>query len=462
MIEDRRFERFIVGAIVINAITLGIETSSTAKQQVGGLLHLIDQALLAIFVVEIIAKMAVYGRQFWRDPWSLFDLAVISITVMPASDNLSILRSLRILRAMRLVSAIPSLRRVVSSLLSAVPSMGSIILLLLLINYVFSVMTTKLFGQEFEKYFGTLGESFFTFFQIMTLEGWANEVVRPVMEKHPWAWLLFVPYIVLTSFMVLNLFIGIVVDAMQQQNTQTRQAVIEVTETDYNKLMAEIGTLRAELRLMKGGEHLRPWGLDLRSRILAPPCCGTRCVHAATRVRHDRSTFLLKRKRRMSMSLATFRNRMVVSALAGLMGQKSSSRKQSARFEAHDGERGRDAETPSQIPAKGWKDIAWRVYEGMQQDRVLLIAAGVTFYSLLAAFPAMAAGVALYGLIADPHTISQQFALLAGIVPDGALQVLGDQVNRLLEQSTKTLGFALVAGLAVSLWGANAATKAIF
>jgi membrane protein len=144
------------------------------------------------------------------------------------------------------------------------------------------------------------------------------------------------------------------------------------------------------------------------------------------------------------------------------MGQKSSSRKQSARFEAHDGERGRDAETPSQIPAKGWKDIAWRVYEGMQQDRVLLIAAGVTFYSLLAAFPAMAAGVALYGLIADPHTISQQFALLAGIVPDGALQVLGDQVNRLLEQSTKTLGFALVAGLAVSLWGANAATKAIF
>ena len=260
VIEDRRFERFIVGAIVINAVTLGIETSSTAMQRAGGLLHLIDHALLAIFVAEIIAKMAVYGRQFWRDPWSLFDLAVISITVMPASDNLSILRSLRILRAMRLISAIPSLRRVVSSLLAAVPSMGSIILLLLLINYVFSVMTTKLFGQEFEKYFGTLGESFFTFFQIMTLEGWANEVVRPVMEKHPWAWLLFVPYIILTSFMVLNLFIGIVVDAMQQQNTQTRQAVIEVTETDYNKLMAEIGTLRAELRLMKGGEHLPALG----------------------------------------------------------------------------------------------------------------------------------------------------------------------------------------------------------
>ncbi|MFM9848688.1 MAG: ion transporter [Hyphomicrobiaceae bacterium] len=256
ILEDRRFERFIVGAIVVNAITLGIETSASAMQRAGGLLHLIDHVLLAIFVTEIVAKMIVYGRQFWRDPWSVFDLAVISITILPATDNLSILRSLRILRAMRLISAIPSLRRVVSSLLSAVPSMGSIILLLLLINYVFSVMTTKLFGADFEKYFGTLGESFFTFFQIMTLEGWANEVVRPVMEKHPWAWLLFVPYIILTSFMVLNLFIGIVVDAMQQQNVQTREAVIEVTETDYAKLMSELGILRAELRMMKGGEHL--------------------------------------------------------------------------------------------------------------------------------------------------------------------------------------------------------------
>lgn len=139
------------------------------------------------------------------------------------------------------------------------------------------------------------------------------------------------------------------------------------------------------------------------------------------------------------MTLATFKNRMVLSVLAGLTGQKSHPRNHNARPKQYHGERGRDAETPSQIPAKGWKDIGWRVYDGMQQDRVLLIAAGVTFYSLLAAFPAMAAGVALYGLIADPHTISQQFALLAGIVPDGALQVLGDQVNRLLEKARKLL-----------------------
>ena len=258
ILEDKRFERIIIGAIVVNGITLGLETSSTVMARAGTLLHVIDNLLLAVFVTEIAAKMVVYRSQFWRDPWSVFDLAVISITVLPATDNLSILRALRILRAMRLISAIPSLRRVVTSLLSAIPSMGSIIMLLLLINYIFSVMSTKLFGADFEKYFGTLGESFFTFFQIMTLEGWANEVVRPVMEKHPWAWLLFVPYIVLTSFMVLNLFIGIVVDAMQQQNLKTRDAVIEVTESEYSRLMTELGAIRAELRLVKGAEQLPP------------------------------------------------------------------------------------------------------------------------------------------------------------------------------------------------------------
>ena len=258
VLEDRRFEHFIMAAIVLNAITLGFETSTTVMARAGATLHAIDNVLLTIFIIELAAKMIVHGRQFWRDPWSVFDLSVISITMLPATGNLSILRALRIMRALCLISAIPSLRRVVASLLSAIPSMGSIILLLLLINYVFSVMSTKLFGAEFEKYFGTLGDSFFTFFQIMTLEGWANEVVRPVMEKHPWAWLLFVPYIILTSFMVLNLFIGIVVDAMQQQNLSTRKAVIEVTETEFGQLMQEIGALRSELRLIKGAEQLPP------------------------------------------------------------------------------------------------------------------------------------------------------------------------------------------------------------
>jgi membrane protein len=124
-------------------------------------------------------------------------------------------------------------------------------------------------------------------------------------------------------------------------------------------------------------------------------------------------------------------------------------------------DRGRDAETPAQIPAKGWKDIAWRVYEGIQNDRVLLVAAGVTFYALLALFPATAALVSLYGLFADPSTINEHLRLVSGFLPDGALEVIGDQVKRIASQKA-TLGITFIGTLALALWGANAGTKAIF
>jgi membrane protein len=124
--------------------------------------------------------------------------------------------------------------------------------------------------------------------------------------------------------------------------------------------------------------------------------------------------------------------------------------------------RGREAETPAEIPAKGWKDIAWRVYEGFQNDRVLLVAAGVTFYALLALFPATAAIVSLYGLFADAATINEHLRLVSGFLPEGALEVIGDQVKRIASQGQATLGFAFLGTLALSLWGANAGTKAIF
>lgn len=250
LVTDPRFERLIIGIIVLNAVTLGLETSKTMMANYGPILHLIDQILLAVFVIELIARMYAFRGAFWRDPWSLFDTAVVAIALVPASGDWSILRALRIVRALRLITAVPSIRRVVASLLAAIPSMGSIVALLLLINYVFAVMATKLFGADFADKFGTLGASFFTFFQIMTLEGWSGEIVRPVMEKHPWAWVFFVPYIILATFMVLNLFIGIIVDAIQNQNIIDK---IEATpQTPGEKAMlAELQLLRGEVEGMR-------------------------------------------------------------------------------------------------------------------------------------------------------------------------------------------------------------------
>ncbi len=150
------FERIIIGVIVLNAVTLGLDTSPSVVAAIGPLLSFLDTAMVTIFVCEIVARMIVFKSAFWRDPWSLFDFAVVAVTLMPATGNLSVLRALRILRALRLVSAVPSVRRVVSSLLAAIPGMGAIVLLLLLINYVFAVLTTKLYGADFPELFGTI------------------------------------------------------------------------------------------------------------------------------------------------------------------------------------------------------------------------------------------------------------------------------------------------------------------
>lgn len=242
------FEKFILGVIVLNAITLGLETSKTAMAHVGGLLEFLDHVMLTIFVVELLLKMYAFGARFWRDPWCIFDFLIVAVTLMPATGNLSVFRALRILRAARLISAVPSVKRVVISLLTAIPSMGAVIFLLMLINYIFAVMITKMFGEAFPEMFGSLGASFYTLFQIMTLEGWSGDVVRPVMKKFPWAWAVFVPYIVLVTFAVLNLFIGIIVDAMQSSAKAEAERVIEVTESEYHMLLAEVRALREDVK----------------------------------------------------------------------------------------------------------------------------------------------------------------------------------------------------------------------
>jgi len=217
VVNDPRTERVIMSLIVVNAVILGLETSKTIMASYGWLLEILDHIILAVFVVEIAARVIVHRVAFFRDPWSVFDFIVIGIALVPATETFSVLRSLRVLRVLRLITGVPTLRRVVAGLLAALPGMGSIVFLIGLIYYVFAIMATKLFGEDNPNLFGTLGDSLFTLFTVMTLEGWTNDVARPVMQNHPYAWVFFVVYIVITTFMVLNLFIGVVVNAMQEE-----------------------------------------------------------------------------------------------------------------------------------------------------------------------------------------------------------------------------------------------------
>jgi voltage-gated sodium channel len=256
LLRDPRTERVILALIIVNAITLGLETSPSVMARHGALLHAIDRAILAIFVVELVARIATFRWIFFRDPWSVFDFFVIGIALVPATGALSILRALRVLRVLRLVTAVPSLKRVVGGLVRALPGMGSILLLLLLIFYVFSVMAAKLFGGTHPELFGNLGNAAYTLFQVMTFDDWSAAVVKPLMEEHPYAAFFFVVFILLSTFMVLNLFIGVVVSALDEETAADAPKLTHPAGTD-ERLLAELQALRAEIADLREARRQR-------------------------------------------------------------------------------------------------------------------------------------------------------------------------------------------------------------
>lgn len=213
LVESRGFQSSVVVLILINAVTLGLETSDIVMQHAGFWISGLDQLILAVFTVEVLLKLYVYRLRFWRDAWNVFDFLVVGIALVPASGPFSVLRVLRLLRLVRML---PALRNIVESLLHAVPGIVSIFGLLLLVFYVFAIIATGLFGETHPQWFGSLGASLYTLFQVMTLESWSMGIARPVIETHTWAWAFFVPFILVSSFTVLNLFIAVIVDAMQR------------------------------------------------------------------------------------------------------------------------------------------------------------------------------------------------------------------------------------------------------
>lgn len=255
IIADPRTERAVMALIVLNAVTLGIETSRTAQAHFGPLLDVVDRAVIAMFVVELTARIAVQRLAFFRDGWNIFDFIVVGVALAPETQAFSVLRALRVLRLFRLITAVPTLQRVVGGLIAALPGMGSILLLIALIYYVCAVMAVNLYGKEFPELFGSLGASLFTLFTIMTLEGWVDGVVRPIMATHPYAWLFFIPFIVGTAFMVLNLFIGIIVNAMQEEYAKAeaaeRAAEREMIQEEAAPLAREIKELKAEIAALR-------------------------------------------------------------------------------------------------------------------------------------------------------------------------------------------------------------------
>lgn len=246
-IEHGTVQRVLLALILINAVILGMETMPGVMAAIGSYLLTLDKAILAVFVVEIAIRLFVHRLAFFKDGWSVFDFIVVGIALVPASGPFAVLRALRVLRVLRVLTFVPSMRKIVGALIQSLNGMLSIAMVLALIYYVAAVMATKLFGDAFPDWFGSLGASLYTLFQIMTLESWSMGIARPVMEQFPYAWAFFVPFILIATFTMLNLFIAVIVNAVQSMHDEEHKAEHDADVATQQQLLSQMQQLQQEL-----------------------------------------------------------------------------------------------------------------------------------------------------------------------------------------------------------------------
>ncbi len=256
LVDHTITQRFIVFVLLLNAITLGLDTAPGVMSEYGELIDTINSVIPVIFVIEVGTRLLARGRGFFKESWNVFDIIIISISFLPSGSAFSALRALRILRVLHVISLVPRMRHVVAAMIRSLPQIGSILALLIIISYISAVIVTHLYGVDYPELFGSIGRSMLTLFQLMTLEGWAAEVVRPVMETHPYSVFLFIPYMLMTAFAILNLFTAVLVDSMQilQQNytyERSEQQTAHVVSAELVDVKADLAELTQEIKRLR-------------------------------------------------------------------------------------------------------------------------------------------------------------------------------------------------------------------
>ncbi|WP_422122411.1 ion transporter [Planococcus sp. X10-3] len=253
IIEGRRVTNFITILIVINAILVGLETYPEFAEQYRSWLLAMDIIVLGLFTVEILIKLILYRASFFKNGWNNFDfIIVVGSLILYTSPYISVLRIFRVLRVLRTITTIPSLRRVVAALFMAIPTITSVILLMSIIFYVYAVIGTFFYASVEPEFFGNLGLSFITLFQVFTLESWASGVFRPIFEVVPWSWLYFISFIVISTFLMINLIVGEIVNNAQkiseEIDAETAGIIDELSEID--ELKNEVAELKSMVQTL--------------------------------------------------------------------------------------------------------------------------------------------------------------------------------------------------------------------
>jgi len=247
-IEQKFIQRFILFVIIFNSVILGLMTDNRIMESAGNCLNILCDICVWIFTVELIIKLGAYKKKFFSDGWNIFDFIIVLISWIPTGGVFSsfrVFRILRTLRALRLITQLEKLRVIVQAIIDSIPNVGWASLLLLLIFYIFAIMGTTLFAHDFNDWFGTLGKSMYTLFQIMTLESWSMGIARPVIAKFPGAWIYFVSFILVSSFIVMNVIVGVVVNAISEISQDVKK------EKEKASLIQQQSSLEIELYNLK-------------------------------------------------------------------------------------------------------------------------------------------------------------------------------------------------------------------
>ena len=255
VVDGKLFQGIILFVIIFNAALMGVETIKGLPENVLSAFALINTICLWIFIIEIVIKILAYGLDYFKDPWSWFDMIIVAVSMVSglpfmaafrAVRVLRVLKSLKALRSTRLIGHVRHLQIIIGAIVKSIPSIMWTGILLLLIYYIFALIGVNLFGEAFYDWFGTIGKSMYTLFQVMTLESWSMGISRPVMEVFPWAWAYFVPFVLLSSFIVMNVVVGIVVNAISEVTAENNKEDAEekVSETE---LIGEIHSLKEQL-----------------------------------------------------------------------------------------------------------------------------------------------------------------------------------------------------------------------
>jgi len=269
--NSRLFNNFILSLILLSAVVIGLETYPSLAKKYYDVLSLIDRLIIALFTIEIALKIISYGKKPWvyfADSWNVFDFIIVAICLIPLNDThyFAVFRMLRILRVLRMITVFPKLKLIISALLRSIPSMGYVIMLIGLLFYVYAIVGVFVFGATDPMHFGDLHHAFVTLFKVLTLEGWTDimnvhifgeSVNENIQIISLWPFFYFASFILIGAMIILNLFIGVIMNSMEESQKELSQELNEIKYKDkdtdelYKHIITRLDDLNDEIKSLK-------------------------------------------------------------------------------------------------------------------------------------------------------------------------------------------------------------------